>query len=481
MLFLSLKKVLGWPELLALGTAGIIGTSWVYMNTRFYDIYGPGGTILGYLIGTLMAALIALAYAEMGSAIKREGGEVAFVYPILGIKGSFAVAWMFILGYLTGALSFYVIGIGLLLSWIFPQIYTIPIYYVAGEPVYLPALIIGIVGAIIFFSLNYIGAKIAGRVQLVLFGVLIGLGITILITSVIHGSLSNIQPFFKPGTNPLLLGFRFALISIGYLAGFEMLPVLAEEAAVKPRTFGAVVAGSVVLAGLFYATMMFAGSLVMPWQEAVKVAPRGLIDEMAMIHVALGGAAWLASIIGLVTSWNAAMMGISRIVFAMARAGLMPKAFEYIHPKYGTPTKALIFVTIISIILGSLGLKGLIWFLDVTGVALGFCWIISVLAMLIARKKPPHLHRPFKVPAGYVVGSIALILALIIWVMPLIPGTPVSLVWPYEYLLLIAWVILGIIMYLISRKRIKELGVETIARNLLGEYYDEIYGARSGK
>jgi len=78
---MSLKRVLKWYHILALGVAGIIGTSWVYLNTTFYDLYGPGGVILGYFIGMVMAALIALAYSEMSSAIPREGGEVAFVFP----------------------------------------------------------------------------------------------------------------------------------------------------------------------------------------------------------------------------------------------------------------------------------------------------------------------------------------------------------------------------------------------------------------
>ncbi|MEM4757275.1 MAG: APC family permease, partial [Desulfurococcaceae archaeon] len=55
----------------------------------------------------------------------------------------------------------------------------------------------------------------------------------------------------------------------------------------------------------------------------------------------------------------------------------------------------------------------------------------------------------------------------------------ISLAWPYEYVLLIAWILLGILIYMVYvRKRIQEVGVERVARGLLGEYYDEIYGAK---
>jgi len=476
---LSLKRVLKWYHVLAIGVAGIIGTSWVYLNTTFYDLYGPGGVILGYAIGTVMAALIALAYSEMSSAIPREGGEVAFVFPALGPTGSYFIAWMFLLGMLAAALSFYVIGLPFLLSMIFPQLNTYPLYEVAGFPVYLPWIIVGYAAALIVAWLNYIGAKITGDVQTALFILLLITGGIILIVAALYGSLNNFTPPFKPDMDPLAAGFRFALISIGYLSGYETLPMIAEETVVKPRRFGYLVALSAVLAGIWYMTMMFAGALLIPWQGSSERAPLGLISELRMIHPALGYVAWLASFLGLVTSWIPAMMTTSRMIFSLARGGLFPKQFEKIHPKYGVPTNALIFCLIISMILGLLGRRGLIWFLDVGGVSLGVCWLTATLTMLITRKKYPHLERPFRVPAAYVTGSIALIIGLIVVITPLIPGTDVSLVWPYEYLLLIAWVLLGIAIYFIYvRKRIKEIGVETIGRGLLGEYYDKIYGVK---
>ncbi|ADV65590.1 APC family permease [Desulfurococcus mucosus] len=476
---MSLKRVLDWYHILALGVAGIVGTSWVYLNTTFYDLYGPGGVILGYIVATVMASLMALAYSEMGSAINREGGEVAFVYPALGAAGSFFVAWMFLLGMLAAALSFYVIGIAFLLSWVFPQLNTMPLYYVAGYPVYLPWIIVGYISALIVFALNYFGAKLTGNVQTALFILLILCGAILVAVAAIYGSLNNFMPPFKPGTDPAVSAFRFALLGIGYLSGFETLPMIAEESKVSPRKFGYLVALSAVLAGMFYTLMMFAGALIIPWQGSSTVAPRGLIDEMSMIHPALGWVAWLASFLGLVTSWIPALMTVSRMIYALARGGLFPKQFEYLHPKYGVPTRAMVFVLAISLILGLLGRKGLVWFLDVSGVTLGVCWLTTVITMLICRKRYPQLERPFRVPAAWLVGPLALIIGLIVVVTPLIPGTDVSLVWPYEYVLLIAWVLLGIFVYFAYvRKRIREIGLEKVAKGLLGEYYDELYGER---
>ncbi|HII61967.1 hypothetical protein [Pyrococcus horikoshii] len=66
----------------------------------------------------------------------------------------------------------------------------------------------------------------------------------------------------------------------------------------------------------------------------------------------------------------------------------------------------------------------------------------------------------------------------IVVIIPLIPGTSMSLEWPHEYGVLIFWILLGLVLYYASKKRWQELGEETVARNLLGEYYDKLYGSK---
>jgi len=470
----GLRREITFFGLLAFGMAGIIGTSWTYMNTRFYRLYGPGGVIFGFVIGTIMAAIIALSYAELGSAIKREGGEVAFAYPAFGVKGSFFAAWMLFLGYITGAMSFYVIGLPLLLSWFFPSLNTIPLYSIAGSTVYLPSLLVGIAGALFFFYLNYRGVKLAEWFQTVMFLILIGIGVLALGVALVKGSLSNMHPVFPKGASPLESSLRFALITIGYLTGFSMLTMIGEESAVTEKKFGLAIVLSVTLAGLFYILEMFAGAIMLPVSQSVNLS-RGLIDEMATIAKPLGYAMWLAGFLGLVTSWNAAVLAGSRLVFSMSRLGLLPEAFSKLHSKYGTPTRALVLATVVSIGFGLLGMGALVWFLDITGVAIGAAWGISVLSMIIMRKKYPHLERPFKTPGGILTGVIGAVLVAIVVLIPLIPGTSMSLEWPVEYGILGGWIVLGVLFYFISKKRWGRLGAEVIGRNLLGEYYDKLY------
>ncbi|AEC52564.1 putative protein amino acid transporter [Pyrococcus sp. NA2] len=251
--------------------------------------------------------------------------------------------------------------------------------------------------------------------------------------------------------------------------------MIGEEAAVSEKKFGLAVVLSVTFAGIFYILEMFAGAIMMPVTQSIHLE-RGLIDEMASIAKPLGLLMWLAGFIGLVTSWNAAVLAGSRLVFSMSRMGLLPETFSKLHEKYGTPTNALILATLVSIFFGMLGLGALVWFLDITGVAIGIAWGISVISMILMRLKYPQLERPFKTPGGILTGAIALILVTIVVIIPLIPGTSMSLEWPHEYGVLIFWILLGLVLYYASKKRWEQLGEETVARNLLGEYYDKLYG-----
>lgn len=80
----ELKKTLGFLPLIALGVAGVIGSSWIYTNSAFFEQYGAGGVIFGLAIGTLLAACVALAYAELTTLFPRAGGEVVYSFTILG-------------------------------------------------------------------------------------------------------------------------------------------------------------------------------------------------------------------------------------------------------------------------------------------------------------------------------------------------------------------------------------------------------------
>jgi amino acid/polyamine/organocation transporter, APC superfamily (TC 2.A.3) len=133
----ELKKEISLLGLLALGASGIIGTSWIYTNSKFFSLYGAGGEIFGIAIATVFVVFIALAYAELTSIFPRAGGGVVYSYIAFNRSMAFITGWM-LLGAFLASLAFYVMASGMLLSWAFPALEQIPLYSIAGTPVYLP-------------------------------------------------------------------------------------------------------------------------------------------------------------------------------------------------------------------------------------------------------------------------------------------------------------------------------------------------------
>ena len=152
----ELRKEISFLGLIAIGAAGIIGSSWIYTNSAFWKEFGAGGEIFGFLLTVALLVPVALAYAELASTIPRAGGEICYAY--LGINRTMAFwsGWFLIGCYVIGSCSFYVATLGWLLAWMFPQLQVIPLYTIVGHTVYLPYLVLGIIGALIYLSLIHI-------------------------------------------------------------------------------------------------------------------------------------------------------------------------------------------------------------------------------------------------------------------------------------------------------------------------------------
>ena len=469
----ELQKRISFAGLVALGAAGVIGTSWVYTNSRFFAAYGAGGEIFGFVAATFLASLIALAYAELSTIFPRAGGEVVYTYVAFGKTTSFIAGWSLVGAYLA-SLAFYVTASGLLLSWIFPQLEQGPYYVIAGTKIHLPELIIGIAITLLVFFVNYYGVHLASGLQLVMFGIMITLGAILAVVGFSHGKLSNFWPAWGKDMDPFFSTIRFVLPAMTYLTGFELVAVLAEEANMPQRKIGISVILSVVLAGLFYTVVLLSSAWIIPWQETAKLK-LGTIDAFKVAGFpALGWGAYFISVLGLVTSFLGLFAATPRLILSLARAGILPSSFAKTHPRYGTPTNALFLTLAFTLGLGWLGKGAIVWFLDMGGFTIAIAWVLATLCLVKIRKEYPHLkgaYRASTTALPLIGGVVAIIIALA----TLIPGTSLSLVWPEEYLILGVWALVGVILYAMAPKEDREKEL----RSLLGEYYDLINKAKA--
>lgn len=447
----DLRKSLGMVQLLSLGAAGVIGTSWIYTNGTYFDKYGAGGMIFGLVLGAVLATFIALAYGELAGKFPRAGGEVVYGYLGFNRGVAFVGGWLLIGAYLS-SLAFYVTAGGMLLSWIWPGIEQIKLYTIADTPVHLPVLLFGVLVTLVIFAINARGTQLGGRTQVALFGAMVVIGVVLVVVGFAAGSPHNFWPPFAPGSPALADTARFVIPAMTFLTGFSLVAVLAEDAKISPRKLGLTVALTVVIAATFYSVVLLASAWVSPWEQTAKTEKGTVAAFTAAGFPALGWAAYAIAVLGLFTSFIALFTASARLMVAMSRAGLFPAAFARIHPRWGTPVNALAFTMVLSLALGWMGKGAIVWFLDTGGVYVGLAWFIGVASLYRIRHRYPEVRGGYTVRPGWLpaVGGIA---AVGVIVMVLVPGTPIALVWPAEYLILAAWVLLGAVIYAAVRRR----------------------------
>jgi amino acid transporter len=209
----------------------------------------------------------------------------------------------------------------------------------------------------------------------------------------------------------------------------------------------------------------------MPWQQVATMS-MGTVDAFTIAGFPmLGYAAFAISCLGLMTSFLGLFAAAPRLILSLARANMLPEAFAKVHPKYGTPTNALWLILVFTLGFGWLGKGAMLWFLDMGGFTIAIAWVLTVLSLFKIRKQYPHLKGAFRAPnlTLTMMGGIA---ALIVAVATIIPGTDLSLEWPYEYGMLAVWTILGIVMYMLSCSR--NGNDEANLKALLGSDYKKI-------
>jgi len=464
----SLQGKLGTFTLIALGVSGVVGSSWIYTNGKFFEEYGAGGMIFGLALGTILAACVALSYAQLTSLFPRAGGEVVFSYTVLGRPLGFLTGWLLIGAYVS-SLAFYFTSFGVLLEFYIPEMANFSAYTLAGATVTWPIITAGLLLTALFYALNARGASFGGQLQVVLFIALVGIGLSLAVVGFGAGSWENFWPPFDEDQNPTLSTLRFVVPGMTYMAGFGLIATLAEDAKLPAKKIGELVVATVLIAGLFYCLVLASSAFILPWEQVAGMEQGTITAFTEAGFPFLGALAFSIAILGLLTSFLGLFMATSRIVVALARVNLLPNRFAAIDPKYGTPKNALQLVVAITVILGLLGRGAMTAFLDTGGIYLGIVWIMVVACHLRLRTRHPSLYHSSRLRAGFVpiigAAGAAMTIALAVW-----PGTSMSLKWPLEYIVILGWAGVGFAFYAASKPMDRDEALaELLGENKLAE------------
>ena len=434
----KMVRTLSKWNLLAIGIGAVIGWSWVIYAGYWSTVPGTLGGILAFAVAGFLCSLVGLVYAELTAAFPKIGIEESVTFIALGRIPSLIVSWCILYLWmsfiLVEAIMFPIIlgNLGLSIP-VFGQMFT-----VMGSPVMLSNVIIAVILNLFFAYINYRGVKLSGWVQTIAVGLLTLAALFFCGSGVTMGSASNAQPLFTDAA-----GLTTVMLMVpGFLSGFHAVPQGIEETNISPKTVGKLVVYTVIGSALFYILIIVGIAFAMPEAER---AGDGLVVIQAVGQLFGGskiamGFVTFASLLGMLSTWNAAYLVGSRFLFGLSRAKLLPQTFTKLHPKYKTPKNAIIAMAIIGTLAPFAGTCSTIYvgLMDIASFGLIITWIFVSISFIKLRRTMPDLERPYRVPGGKVVGWAAIIFS----VAYLFLYTP----WGPSGLLPIEWAGVGVIL-----------------------------------
>jgi amino acid transporter len=377
-------------------------------------------------------------------------GEVAYTAKVFPRPISFYTGWMMMLAYFI-VCPWEAVAVGRIAGFIFPALNRIELYSVSGKPVYLPHLVIGLGLTALVTAVNYRGIRLSATFQnwttfgtLALFVIFVTLGVA-------RGSPANFPPLF---THTPLVSILLVLQIVPYfMTGFESVTKSAEEASpeFRARGFSRVIFSAIIVGFIFYIIVIAAVGFVAPWRQLTD-AP--FMTAVAFEHAV--GARWIVSIImsaallSLFKVFNGNFVAASRLLFAMARRGLLKDQLATVHPRNQTPSTAVLVTGIATGLCMFLGSAILVPITEVGSVASATGWFAVCAAFLWTRPRT----RDFSIA---LLGALVGLAMVMMKFLPFVPGHFSG----WEWLVLGIWIILGSV---IGRPRATELEADKSIR-----------------
>jgi len=405
-----LKKVLGPVQLWGIAVGLVI--SGEYFGWSYG--WNTAGT-LGFLVATVLVATMyttfIFSFTELSTAIPHAGGPFAYARRAFGPTGGFVAGFATLVEFVFAPPAI-ALAIGAYLNVQFPGIN--PKWFALGAYV-------------IFIALNWVGVGIAAAFELfvtvlAIFELLIFMGV------VTPGwSWSNFVAHGWAGgdvLNGAAVSGIFASIpfAIWFFLAIEGAAMAAEEARDPHRTIPiAYTTGIVTLVLLAFGVMIFAGG-VGDWRKLANIndplpqAMKAVVGENSgWLHMLV----WIG-LFGLVASFHGIIMGYSRQIFALARAGYLPRYFAGLSPRFDTPHRALLAGGVIGVAaifsdewiqFGGQTLTANIVTMAVLGAIV--MYLMSMAALFKLRRAEPLLQRTYRAPFYPVFPAIALVLGVV--------------------------------------------------------------------
>jgi basic amino acid/polyamine antiporter, APA family len=441
-----LARKLRLTDYFTLGWGTMVGVGWLVVMDDWLSRGGALGALLGFAIGGALLFPIGWVYGNLVAAIPDAAGEIAYTAAAFSRTISFSTGWMMMLAYFI-VCPWEAVAVGRIAGYIFPSLDSLEVYRIAGRPVYLPHLVIGLALTALLTALNYRGVRISATFQnwtsfgtLALFVIFVAVGAS-------RGSARNFPPLFSHA--PLVSCLLVVQIVPYFMTGFESVSKAAEESTpdFRPQTFLKAISMAILIGIIFYTSIIAAVAFVAPWHE--------LIGEKFMTAVAFQravGSRWIvnvilaAALLSLFKCFNGNFVAASRLLFALGRRGLIQARAGSIHPEYQTPHIAVLCIGIATAACMLLGDAILVPITEVGSVACAIGWAATC-ASYLRLGSTGVLAQQSRTPAiARFIAVIGLFVAIAMSLMKVVPAVPGHFT-AYEWLALGIWIALGAVAH----------------------------------
>lgn len=451
---LSLERGLGAPTLFAIAYA-VLGSS-IYFALGVVADRALGLTPVVFLAAGLLFALTIMTYVEGATLHPEPGGSSVMARYAFNEFWSFVAGWAILLDY--------VILIAIAAQTV--PAYLTPFWAGFDEASY--AVPIGIAVIVVIAAANVRGFGTRARrfaIRLSMIDLVVQLAVVALGLALVFDSDALVREI-DLGTAPTWRNLIYAAViaTIAY-TGIEAASNLAPEVDARPHELGRVVSSGTavvltVFVGMAVVALMSVPAVKTP--SGVKTALGGEFQEAPVLGV-VGSyePAWVANVLKwvvsvvaalvLVEAVNAAMLGVTRLSYALSTNRQIPSSLARLHPRWSTPFLAVgIFAALAAALVVPHDLNFLVG-LYAFGAMLAFT--LAHLSICVLRYREPDAPRAFRVPFNVTVAGrplpvpavIAGLVSFAAWISVIVLHEGARFVGG-------AWLLFGIAFYLVYRR-----------------------------
>jgi basic amino acid/polyamine antiporter, APA family len=409
-----LRKDLTWFDLVVFGVAVVIGAGiFTVTASTTGDITGPAIWI-SFVIAAVTCALAALCYAEFASTLPVAGSAYTFSYATFGEFMAWIIGWNLLLELAIGAAV-------VSKSW---SNYLGTVFGFGGGTIVLGSvhldwgalLIVGVVATLIG-----LGTKLSSRFSAVVTGIKVAVVVLVIVVGAFYVKASNYSPFIpKPESGGDKKGIEQSVLSLltgahsshygwyGVLAGasivffafigFDIVATMAEETKNPQQDVPKGILASLAIVTVLYIAVSVVLSGMVSY---TKLKTTG--DTHANLSTAFteNGVHWASKIIaigalaGLTTVVMVLMLGQCRVLFAMARDGLVPRGLAKTGSR-GTPVRITVLVAVVIALTAAIFPINKLE--EMVNVGTLFAFVLVSAGVIVLRRTRPDLPRGFKAP-----------------------------------------------------------------------------------